>query len=156
MEKIIFIFSLLLICTTSFAQGGDDGGGPGMVLKFVDDNGQLQQFVVEDPMKIPHHLLGKYMEQLAKRNLDRTPVPKEIRDLRRFEEKFVNLGDAYDVTTDEGYNLDRETLRDINPSWMKEEDGDIWVRSSAPIRDYQRSDGAVVDFDISSILDDDE
>jgi hypothetical protein len=156
MEKLVLVV-LFLLSFSAFSQGGEggtDGGGPGMVLKYVDDNGQLQQFVVDDPLDIPNHLLEQYMKQVGNINLDRTPLPR--RDFRALEKEFVNLGNAYDVTTNDGYNLDREMLRDIKPSWMKEEDGDIWVRPSAPIRDYQRSDGAVVDFDLSYTLDDDE
>ena len=150
MEKIILLFVTFMVCSLSYGQGGDDGGGPGMVLKYLDANGKLQQFIVDDSKDIPHHLLGEYMKQIAEQNRKRNrELDEALRKLRR-------LGDILDITTSEGRNLDRQALRDIQPSWMREYDDVIYVESSAPIFDYQKNDGSIVSWerDFSNATDD--
>ena len=153
MEKIILLVSFWVFSSLAFAQGGDDGGGPGMVLKYIDSNGFPQEYVVTDELNIPSHLMNAYMEELGRRILEKN---KNVLKKPVSNRGFVSLGEAHDITTLEGRNLDREALRSIRPEWMKEESGSLYVERGAPIYDYQRSDGEIVTIDWQRFPEDDE
>ena len=161
MQRFIILSLCILWSISSFAQNGGDGGGgsnggPGIILKYIDSNGFPQEYVVTDELNIPNHLLDEYMEEVGRRLLNTNSVIVNKLPSLRKGSRFVSLGEAHDITTLEGRNLDREALRSIRPEWMKEERGNLYVERGAPIYDYQRNDGEIVTIDWQRFPEDDE
>jgi hypothetical protein len=73
----------------------------------------------------------------------------------KIESEFELIGDVVDMETTEFGLVDLETLRDLKPNWLKERDGKIWLKKDAPVVNYQRDNGEVIDFGFGLERDDD-
>lgn len=158
MEKIVLIlFALFSFGALGQNGSGTSGGGPGMVLKYVDSDGIARELIVEEGgLNVPAELMEQYLEELKQRDTnivrftqtDDVYISNAVYKVLGFESKegFRKIGKALDVTTTSGDILDRQALRDLNPSWMRESEGEMWVSEQAPIVDYQIPSGEIIHF----------
>ncbi len=117
------------------------------IIRFVDPTAAAQMRAAK-PV-IGHDIIERAQAMAERRGL----VGTSARSQMAFD--FERLGDVVDMETTEYGVVDRETLRDLKPSWLQERDGEIWVRKDAPVVNYQTDNGEVIDFGFTLERDDD-
>lgn len=63
---------------------------------------------------------------------------------------YRNIGKVLDIETKDQGVMDRETLLDTKPKWLRERSGNLWVKKDAPIVNYQNESGEVFEFKFES------
>lgn len=63
---------------------------------------------------------------------------------------YRNIGKVLDVETADQGVMDRETLIDTKPEWLRERGGNFWVKKDAPIVNYQNDKGEVFEFKVEA------